>query len=93
MYIWGDNDPYYADANVLGRALFGARCRQSCCCTLMRLCSMSGNTHGDQTLSETRTPGQRGMLAHLITTGVENLYEGITIATIAPNPELQVNAN
>lgn len=26
VYIWGENEPYYADANAVAGALFGARC-------------------------------------------------------------------
>lgn len=76
VYIWGDNDPYYADANAVADYLFGG--------------TMSGNLYGDQTVGLqqdlTGTGLKRG---HLITTGLENVYEGITIATIADNKNLE----
>lgn len=70
VYIWGDNQPYYADANAVSEALFGI--------------SMTGNLYGDKTVGmkkyETDTAGL--LPNHLITTGLEYVYEGITIATL-----------
>lgn len=75
VYIWGDNEPYYADANYLAEALFGTR--------------MLGDLRGDQVVPLQKEPGKRGVLRrHLLTTGIEFLYEGITIATIQPNQTL-----
>lgn len=76
VYIWGDNDPYYADANQVAGRLIGS--------------SMSGDLMGDQTVGLASVDA-KGSLArgHDITTGIEQLYEGITIATIAPNPHLK----
>lgn len=75
VYIWGDNQPYYSDANAVAQRLFGG--------------SMSGDLMGDQTVG-LATEGAKGSLArgHDITTGLEQLYEGITIATVAPHPDL-----
>jgi hypothetical protein len=71
LYIWGDNQPYYADANVLGKALFGT--------------TMDGDLPGDQPVGLQKAPGKPGLLPnHLLTTGLEHIYEGITIATIRP---------
>jgi hypothetical protein len=76
VYIWGDNDPYYADANQVAQALFGTK--------------MLGNVPGDQTVNLWPAPGQHGILPnHLLTTGLHYLYEGITIATIQPNQILR----
>jgi hypothetical protein len=76
VYIWGDNEPYYADANVVGRALLGAE--------------MHGDVMGDKTVGMQRSPGTTGVLPnHLLTTGLENIYEGITIATITKTPGLE----
>ncbi len=75
IYVWGDNDPYHADANYLTRSLFG--------------CSMNGNTMGNQIVTPQIKPGQPGFISHLITTGLQFLYEGITIATIQNNSQLQ----
>lgn len=75
VYIWGDNDPYYADANVLAKALFDTE--------------MSGNLPGNVTVSLKKKDGKSGLLPnHLLTTGIQQLFEGITIATIEPNNTL-----
>jgi len=76
VYIWGDNEPYYADANRVAMALFGTK--------------MLGNVPGDQTVNLWPKPGVHGILPnHLLTTGLHYLYEGITIATIQPNQVLR----
>lgn len=76
VYIWGDNDPYYADANVLAQALLGS--------------SMSGNLPGNVTVSLKTKESKSGLLPnHLLTTGIQNLFEGITIATIEPSQDLK----
>jgi hypothetical protein len=76
IYIWGDNDPYYADANKVADYLFGGQ--------------MTGNLMGDTPVGiqiDSLSPGIKA--GHLVTTGLENVYEGITIATVSPNPYLQ----
>lgn len=76
VYIWGDNEPFYADANLIANALIGT--------------SMNGNVMGDETVQISGGPGQSGVLAnHLLSTGLEFLYEGVTIATINLIPNLQ----
>lgn len=76
VYIWGDNAPYYADANVLAQALFGT--------------TMQGDLMGDQVVPVEAKPGEPGLLPnHLLTTGLEHIYEGITIATIQPSRTLK----
>lgn len=76
VYVWGDNDPYYTDANVVGQALFGA--------------TMLGNLPGTGTVEVRRSLDGPGLRAgHDITTGLEHLYEGITIATLQPNESLK----
>lgn len=77
LYLWGDNDPYHADANYVSKAIFG--------------CGMSGYTHGDNVLKPQSRPNTSGagFISHLITTGLEYLYEGITIATVQSNRQLQ----
>jgi len=76
VYIWGDNEPYYADANQVAQALLGTK--------------MLGNVPGDQTVNLWPKPGVHGILPnHLLTTGLHYLYEGITIATIQPNQVLK----
>jgi hypothetical protein len=75
VYIWGDNEPYYGDANALGQALLGVK--------------MLGNVGGGQTVGRREGGAKVGIIpGHLLTTGLENLFEGITIATIQPNEKL-----
>jgi hypothetical protein len=75
VYIWGDNEPYYADANAVAQALLGTR--------------MLGNLPGDKVVGLQKDKGTPGLLRnHLLTTGLEHVYEGITIATIQPNQTL-----
>jgi hypothetical protein len=78
VYIWGDNQPYYADANVVAEALLDGA-------------SMEGDLIGDQVVGVRTDSRKPGVLPnHLLTTGLEHLYEGITIATIKPGrSELQ----
>jgi hypothetical protein len=75
VYIWGDNEPYYADANVVGKALLGVE--------------MRGNLAGGQPVPLQKTANQVGVRPnHLLSTGIETVYEGITIATIDTNQTL-----
>ena len=75
VYIWGDNQPYYADANRVAQACLG--------------CSMAGNTPGRQVVRRRTGSGKSGFLEHLITTGLDYVCEGFTIATIQPSEKLQ----
>lgn len=75
VYIWGDNQPYYADANFIAQKLLGVK--------------MQGNTMGNQTVNILSRGSKSGLMPnHLITTGLQNVYEGITIATIDDNEDL-----
>ncbi len=75
VYIWGDNQPYYSDANAVAKVLFNGE--------------MKGNLMGNKTVGLQQKKGQPGLLRdHLLTTGLEHIYEGITIATIQPNDAL-----
>ncbi len=75
LYIWGDNDPYYADANFVGKALIGT--------------TMTGNLPGAKTVGLQETATSPGILPnHLLSTGLQTVYEGITIATIQSNQTL-----
>lgn len=75
VYIWGDNDPYYADANAVGEALLGVK--------------MLGNVMGDKTVGLQKEPAKAGVLRrHLLSTGLEFIYEGVTIATVQKNETL-----
>ncbi|MDF1549568.1 MAG: hypothetical protein P1P88_17205 [Bacteroidales bacterium] len=69
VYIWGDNDPYYADANYVAEYLFDVK--------------MLGNLPGDVVVGLNNKGKNVGLMPkHLITTGLEYVYEGITIATV-----------
>ncbi|PLX06845.1 MAG: hypothetical protein C0596_14195 [Marinilabiliales bacterium] len=75
LYIWGDNDPFYADANFVAEALFGTK--------------MLGNTRGDQVVGLSGEKQKSGLIQnHMISTGLQYIYEGITIATIQNNQNL-----
>jgi hypothetical protein len=74
LYIWGDNDPYFADANLVLRRLFNV--------------AMFGNSQGDHVVSMLTSGKTSGLIpGHLVTTGLVNIYEGITIAEV-PTTEL-----
>ncbi len=76
VFIWGDNEPFYADANYVAEHLFNGK--------------MSGNVNGDKCVEIQKEPNKAGLRKnHLITTGIKKLYEGITIATIADNTDLE----
>jgi molecular chaperone DnaK len=69
VYIWGDNDPYYVDANKVAMQLFGI--------------TMSGNSEGAQVVSLMENGKTSGVVPnHLISTGVVNIFEGRTIAEV-----------
>jgi len=74
VYIWGDNSPFYADANVLGKRLLNT--------------TMTGNVKGDQVVKEAKDRNSPGFIQHQITTGLTHLYEGITIATVATTQDV-----
>jgi hypothetical protein len=69
LYIWGDNSPYHADANVLLSRLYDSK--------------MSGNFHGTKNLEECMGGTSPGFFQHLVTTGLNHLYEGITISNVS----------
>ncbi|MER2560786.1 MAG: hypothetical protein ABTQ32_08710 [Myxococcaceae bacterium] len=78
VYIWGDNQPYYADANAVGQALMGV--------------TMQGDLMGDRVVGLEKSNGQQHVgirRSHLLSTGLEFLYEGITIATVRKNEVLE----
>lgn len=76
LYIWGDNQPLYADANLITKRLFNT--------------TMNGDTHAGQVVGISgESEGRTGIVdGHLISTGVVNMYEGITIATVTATQEL-----
>jgi uncharacterized protein YegL len=73
VYLWGDNEPYYADANLVAQALFGG--------------ALHGNTPGDHVVQRQLQTGKSGFVSsHDMFRGLENVYEGITISSVMPNP-------
>ena len=69
VYIWGDNTPYHADANYVAAALFDS--------------DMRGYYTGDRVVHTKLKNTNSGVLPnHLLTTGLEHIFEGITIAQI-----------
>jgi hypothetical protein len=76
VYVWGDNAPYYADANAVARKLFGG--------------GMTGNLSGGKTVPVRKGKKKVGIAPnHDLTTGLVHLFEGITIATLEPNDALE----
>jgi hypothetical protein len=75
IFIWGDNNPFYTDANYVSHALLGV--------------GMSGDSPGDQIVqAQTQENGPGIVSKHWICTGIVNLYEGQTIATLDKNNDL-----
>lgn len=75
LYVWGDNEPFFADANQILAALFNS--------------SMYGNIYGDCMIGIKTSATKSGIVAdHPISTGIENFYEGITIASIKDSKDL-----
>lgn len=75
VYIWGDNQPYYADANYVSKALIGVE--------------MTGNLPGNKVVNLQMEEKKAGVTPnHLITTGLQNIYEGVTIATLSEDEDL-----
>lgn len=76
LYIWGDNAPYAQDADFLSRAIFDVEM------------TSSPYDQGEQVVGRQTTKTGTGLLAdHLLTTGIEQLYEGHTIAyLLKPGP-------
>ncbi|TNE54557.1 MAG: hypothetical protein EP338_06990 [Bacteroidetes bacterium] len=76
VYIWGDNDPYHADADFLSKKLLGT--------------TMSGYYTGSKNVTFKDFDTKGGMVKnHLITTGLEYVFEGITISQLHdPNQQL-----
>ncbi len=76
VYIWGDNEPFYADANVVAEALLGS--------------GMDGNLSGGQVVDADFKNKKKGLkIGHDITTGLEFMYEGDTIATLRKTKDLE----
>ena len=68
LYLWADNDPFFADVNAVLRAWFGSR--------------MQGDYRGDRVIGVQEGRGAGIVAGHLISTGIANFYEGITISNV-----------
>jgi hypothetical protein len=69
VYIFGDNDPYHADADFIANYLVGT--------------TMTGYYMGGTNVTFHGENGSGGMIKdHLITTGLQYVFEGITISAI-----------
>jgi hypothetical protein len=75
VYVWGDNEPYFADANAVGQRILNA--------------TMDGNVPGDKTVAPQQKGSGPGFTQHLVMTGLNYLYEGVTIATVRPSPDMR----
>lgn len=74
VYLWGDNAPYSDDSNLIAEALFGVK--------LVDL-----GSQGEKVVGVHRGAGKApGIIEdHLLSTGIEQMYEGHTVSTL---PEL-----
>ena len=73
VYIWNDNTPYHVEGNFITERLLNV--------------TMKGEYYGDQVLRFKENDSISGLVPdHLITTGLETVYEGITVSTIS-DPE------
>ena len=72
VYIWGDNAPYFKDANRLLENILGSSVQ------------LSGNDFGCKVLSIQKMTNGPGIIPnHPISTGIMNFYEGITISSVS----------
>jgi uncharacterized protein YegL len=76
LYLWGDNEPFFADANAISEQLFSIK--------------MSGNEEGDTVVQKKSSLSSGGFVDHPITTGLDFLYEGVTIATFPTHKDFNV---
>ena len=75
VYILGDNDPFYTGANELAKKLIAVE--------------MTGYILGGQTVTIQKEKKKSGLvIENIITTGLDFLYEGFTVATINDHPYL-----
>eukprot|EP00300_Choanocystis_sp_HF-7_P020221 c20537_g1_i3.p1 GENE.c20537_g1_i3~~c20537_g1_i3.p1 ORF type:complete len:1453 (-),score=405.95 c20537_g1_i3:200-4219(-) len=75
IYIFGDNDPFFADANLFGAALLNA--------------TMFGDVPGGQTVSHQTNDTGAGFTDHLLMTSIKSIFEGSTVATVQHSGNLE----
>jgi len=81
LLIWGDNDPLFEHANAVLEQLF----KES-------KVVLIGNTPGNKILSIGESAQTQKFGRHMITTGIVNLYEGVTICYPSELGKLKVLA-
>ncbi|MDP2439201.1 MAG: hypothetical protein Q8P67_25920 [archaeon] len=77
VYAFGDNDPYFADANMVLSQMFGPEL------------NMSRNLPGDKMATTTADNAGLGFVPHLLTTGISKLHTGVTVSTFSNQAALQ----
>ena len=78
LFITADNEPLFADANLVARALIGTH--------------FSGNKMADKLLVPGNQLRPGVFVEHPLTQGLNQLYEGVTICTIAPAQHVKILA-
>lgn len=78
LLLWADNEPFFADANLLAKKIVRT--------------TFSGNKPGGRILlpGDKLEPGY--FIEHPLTQGINNLFEGITICTIARAANIKILA-
>eukprot|EP01133_Synstelium_polycarpum_P015496 gene15496-18405_t len=74
LFLWADNEPYLTQCNWVLSDLFGESC------------SVKGNETGTKDLTLGLGTETQKFASHLITSGIVNLYEGITISSMSKVP-------
>jgi len=75
VYVWGDNNPYFVDANLLLSRIIGTH--------------MFGDTPGQQVVGLRGEASPVGLTpGHPISTGLVNIWEGVTIAEVSLTNDL-----
>ncbi len=78
LLIWADNDPFYADANLLARAAVNS--------------TFQGNQPGNELLKPGDRVQPGFFIEHQLTFGLNSLYEGWTICDIVPGAGIEIVA-
>ena len=81
VYIFGDNAPFFVDGNKLLAAMFPERVFASAGCPALRL---AGDAPGGRTVTLRGGAAPGGFAPHLLTTGIERLFEGVTVSHLDP---------
>eukprot|EP00469_Lotharella_globosa_P004460 CAMPEP_0167795404 /NCGR_PEP_ID=MMETSP0111_2-20121227/14420_1 /TAXON_ID=91324 /ORGANISM="Lotharella globosa, Strain CCCM811" /LENGTH=1049 /DNA_ID=CAMNT_0007689075 /DNA_START=37 /DNA_END=3187 /DNA_ORIENTATION=+ len=88
LYIFGDNQPFYTDANALLERVVAKALPSD------HKLVLEGNYPGAQTVQARNSDGQNGgFLRHLLTTGIVTLYEGITVARMDKRAAMELGCD